>query len=117
MKRASFLVLLTGLIFAGCQKEEPSASKPTNASSSGNPLTAPVDYLGAAAKAKQSAVKTLDTAGLNQQVQLFFAQEGRYPKSLNELVKPGYLSKLPDPPTGTKFDYNPATGEVKIVPK
>jgi hypothetical protein len=117
MKLASFLVLLTGLIFTGCQKEEPSASKPTNTSSSGNPLTAPVDYLGAAAKAKQSAVKTLDTAGLNQTVQLFFAQEGRYPKTLNELVRPNYLSKLPEPPFGTKFDYDPASGEVKVVPK
>jgi hypothetical protein len=36
------------------------------------------------------------------------------PKDLNELV-PKYLKSIPAPPPGTKFDYNPATGEVKVV--
>jgi len=36
---------------------------------------------------------------------------------LNELVSPNYLPRLPSPPPGMKFDYNPATGQVKVVPQ
>ena len=80
-------------------------------------MTAPVDYLGAVAKAKKTAEKTVEAASLQKTIDLFQAQEGRLPKSLNELVGPNYLSKLPTPPAGMKFDYNPATGQVKVVPQ
>lgn len=107
---------MAGCLFSGCSKSDsPSQQKP--AGSSGNPLTAPVDYLGAAAQGQKKAIRTLDQAGLNQTVQMFYATEGRYPKDLNELVKPDYLSKLPAPPAGMKFDYNPQTGQVKVVAK
>ena len=110
-------LLMAGSLLSGCGKSESPA--PSNAAkpSSGNPLTAPADYLGAAAQAQKKSVKTLDEAGLNQSVQLFYAQEGRYPKNLDELVNPNYLPRLPTPPTGMKFDYNPATGQVKVVPQ
>jgi len=52
-----------------------------------------------------------------QQVNLFQVQEGRLPKDLNELVGPNYISHLPNPPPNMRFDYNPATGQVKVVPK
>ena len=80
-------------------------------------LTAPVDYLGAVAKAKKSAEKTVETVSLNQAIQQFSAAEGRYPKDLNELVTEKYLPKLPDPPYGMKIVYDAAKGEVKVVPK
>jgi hypothetical protein len=108
-------LLMAGFLLSGCGKSEPQpAGKPAN---SGNPLTAPVDYLGAAAQAQKKSMKTLDEVGLNQAIQMFNVSEGRYPKDLNELVNPSYLSKLPTPPPGMKFDYNPATGQVKVVPK
>ena len=113
--------MMAGFCLASCGKKEepPQAAAPAPASnnSSGNPLTAPVDYLGAVAKAKKFAVKSVDIAGLTQAIQSFQAQEGRLPKSLNELVRPEYLPKLPTPPPGMKFSYNPATGEVKVVPQ
>src|SRR5712671_4824696 len=110
-------LLMAGPFLSGCGKSE--SPPPANAAkpSSGNPLTAPVDYLGAAAQAQKKSIKTLDEAGLNQTVQMFYAGEGRFPKDLNELVKPDYLTKLPAPPAGMKFDYNPTTGQVKVVPK
>jgi hypothetical protein len=40
--------------------------------------------------------------------------EGHLPKTLNELV-PNYVGKLPETPYGTKLDYDPATGTVKVV--
>jgi len=104
---------MAGCLLLGCSKSEPTPP----AKSSGNPITAPVDYLGAVAQGQKRAMKTLDQAGLNQTIQMFYANEGRFPKDLNELVKPDYLSKLPVPPPGMKFNYNPATGELKVVPQ
>jgi hypothetical protein len=116
MKTNCLLIVLAGCLslFVSCGKKD--ASK-TQTSSSGNPVTAPVDYLGAVVRAKQTAQKTVGIVGLQQTIQMFQAQEGRLPKNLNELVGPNYLSSLPDPPLNSKFDYNPATGEVKVVPK
>jgi len=109
---------MAGFLFVGCGPAEQSSAKPEKpATSSGNPLTAPVDYLGAINKAKKTADKTVQGVGITQAIQLFYAQEGRYPKSLNELVGPNYLSTLPQPPAGMKFAYNPQTGAFKIVPK
>ena len=120
MKHFGFLLLMAGFCFVSCGKKEPAAPPPTPSNapaSTGNPLTAPVDYLGAVAKGKKMAVKTLDTVGVQQAIQLFQAQEGRLPKDLNELVRPEYLPKLPTPPAGMKFSYNPSTGDLKIVPQ
>ena len=52
MKTYPFLLLVAGLLLPGCGKKE--AAQPET-SSSGNPVTAPVDYLGAVAKAKKMA--------------------------------------------------------------
>ena len=104
---------MAGLLFAGCKKEE---SKPAPSSTSGgNPITAPVDYLGAIGKAKQKADKTVASAGLDQAIKMFYAQEGRFPKTLNELVRPDYLNAIPPPPAGMKYSYDPTNGVVKVV--
>lgn len=104
-------MMMAGLFFGGCGKRDSTAQ-----STNSNPVTAPVDYLGAAGQAKRSADKTLGTVGINQAVQSFQAQEGRLPTTLNELVSKNYLPSLPAPPAGTKFDYNPQTGQVRVVP-
>jgi hypothetical protein len=65
-------------------------------------------------RADKSAVKTIDVSYLNRAVQLFNTQEGRLPEDLNELV-PNYVGKLPETPYGTKLDYDPNTGQVKVV--
>jgi len=119
MKRALSLLLLGGLALSGCgKKEEKSTASSTNESnSSGNPLTAPVDYLGAVAKAKKASEKTIDTVYLNQAIQQFNAAEGRYPKDLNELVAEKYLTKIPEAPYGMKIVYDAASGQVKVVTK
>ena len=111
----SLLIATTGLFFAGCGNRDSSA--PATNASSGNPITTPVDYLGAAAKAKHTADKTLSTVGINQAIQLYQAQEGQLPKTLNDLVAKQYLPSIPPPPSGMKYDYNPQTGAVKVVPQ
>ncbi len=115
------LLLLSALAFAACKKEVPPPAAPSNtppaATSSGNPLLAPVEYLGATATAKKNAEKTIETVSINRAIQAFSAAEGRFPKDLNELIGPDYLRQLPPPPNGMKYDYNATAGVVKIVPK
>ena len=80
-------------------------------------MTAPVDYLGSVGNAKQKAVKTVDVASLTQAVQMFQVSEGRLPKDLNELIATKYITKIPEAPYGQKIVYNPANGQVTVVPK
>jgi len=84
-------------------------------SSSGSPVTAPADYLGALGRGKETAVKTIDVARLTEAIQMFNVQEGRYPKDLNELAEKKYINQVPDAPYGLKLDYDPVSGQVKVV--
>ena len=103
------------LVLSGCGEKSNPAS-PTNAAASGGSLlTAPVDYLGAAAKAQQSAVKTIDTTSLDKAIQLFAVDKGRNPKDLNELVQEKFIPQIPNPPYGTKLVYDATSGTVKVV--
>ena len=97
------------------QPAKPATNAPSTNASSGNPLTAPVDYLAAAGKAQQSAVKTVDTVSINQAIQLFLVENGRYPKDLNELVEKKFMPKLPAAPYGMKLAYDANTGKVSVV--
>jgi hypothetical protein len=101
----------------GCGKQDGAQpAKSTNdAAAIGNPLTAPVDYLGAVAQAKKSSEKTIDTVYLNQAIQLFHTSEGRYPKDLNELTAEGFIPRIPDAPNGMKIIYDAARGVVTVV--
>ena len=127
MKTFSFLLLslAAGLLLAGCGSSDSSKSAQTtnttnmttNATpnyASGNPLTAPVDYLGAVAQAKKYSEKQIDLAYINHAIQLFSAQEGRLPKDLKELM-PNYIGEIPRAPYGSKIVYDASSGTVKVV--
>jgi len=109
--------LAAACCFAACKKEESaSASKPTNApASSGNPLTAVPDYLGAVSKAQKSSIRTLDTVQVSQAIQLFHEQEERFPSDLKELVSKGYIASIPAAPYGMKYQYDPNSGRAQVV--
>ena len=113
----SFALLFAAACFslAGCG-EKKSDSLTTN-TSSGNPLTAPADYVGALGKAQKSAQKTIGALGMDQALKTFYAEEGRYPTNLNELVSKGTISSIPNPPVGMKYDYDPKTATIKVVPQ
>jgi hypothetical protein len=118
---AAALLAIGFLSLQGCQRQEevPLPTQQTNApasSSSGNILTMPADYVGTAVKARNTAVRTVDTASLNNAIQLFHAQEGRFPRDLNELVTQRYLTRVPEAPTGMRLEYDPAKGQARIVP-
>jgi hypothetical protein len=115
MKNLSLIVVLVGLFLVGCGDSSSKSASGTNTASGGSLVTAPVDYLDAAAKAKQKTVKTIDTASLDKAVQLFNVEKGRNPKDLNELVSEKYIKEIPTPPYGTKIDYDPNSGRVSVV--
>lgn len=102
--------------FSGCGGKDDAASDATNYSS-GNPLTAPADYVGAVGQAHKSTRNKLGALGLDQALKAFYAEEGRYPATLDELVSKGTVSSIPNPPAGMKYDYDPKAGTIKVVPQ
>ena len=107
-----FLIPLVGCaLLAGCGDSGSGSS----GASSGNPATAPADYLRSITKAQQNAVKTVDLSALTKAIQMFQVEQGRLPKDLNELVAMKYISKIPDAPFGKKIVYDADSGAVKMV--
>jgi hypothetical protein len=120
MRTPLLLLIAAAMIVAGCgQNNTTGRSAPTTNSTaastnSGSLATAPVDYLSTLVRAQKTADKTIDATSLNQAIQLFNVQEGRYPKNLQELV-PNYVAKIPVVPIGYKIVYDPTNGTVKVV--
>jgi hypothetical protein len=117
--KANFSIAVAAALFlAGCGDDNSTkTAQATNAPvkyDTGNPLTAPVDYLGAVGQAQRFANKTIDVSYLNQAIQQFNAMEGHYPKTLAELV-PNYVGNLPALPHGTKLVYDTNSWTVKVV--
>jgi len=115
-KTFTFLFAVACLcFFIGCKEEKKSSSN--SDTSSGNPLTAPADYVGALGKQQKSMQKTLTTVGVDQALKTFYTENGRFPTNLNELVAKGTLSSIPNPPFGMKYDYDSKSGTFKVVPE
>jgi hypothetical protein len=116
MKTIFCFSLAASLLLIGCGESSDKPGQPTNgAAHSSSPLSAPADYVSALGKAQQTAVKTADTASLNQAIQMFGMDQGRNPKDLNELVEKKYIAKIPAVPNGMKLDYDATAGKVKVV--
>lgn len=116
MKTITLVSSVVALLATGCgQGSKPGPGGATNQAAEPSPLTAPVDYLGAVGKAKQTAIKTVDVASINQAIQMFHVEHGRFPKSLDELVEEKYLPRIPDAPYGMKIEYDAQTGKVRVV--
>jgi hypothetical protein len=105
----SILIAVSAVVLiAGCSNATSPAG--TNAISNTNPA----DIDNPLVNAKRTADKTVDVSYLTQAVQLFNVQEGRYPKTLDELT-PKYVAQLPEPPLGYKLNYDAVKGEVTLV--
>lgn len=116
-----FCAILAISCLLGCGGSKEEATKKSDdataqASEDGNPLTAPVDYLGAVNKANKFANKSIELAQVNKAMQEFKITEGRNPKDLAELVESGFLAQEPKAPYGMEVKYDPQTGKVTIQP-
>lgn len=116
MKARWILPLLAAFTLAGCGKKDQAKKEKEDSALSGNPGMAPLDYLSAQGKAKKFAEKTITGAELTSAIQKFNAMEERFPRDLNELVQQHYLQAPPAAPKGMRWDYNPQTGAVRMVP-
>jgi len=115
MKRIVLLPVVALLIATGCKPSDSSSSTSGAGSTSGSNNLDKVPYIGALARAEQTAGATADVASLKPAIEQFLLDKGRYPKNLDELVQEKYLPKIPDAPYGMKMDYDPLTGTVKVV--
>jgi hypothetical protein len=116
MKTIAFVSVAALALATGCSQEGGQPAAQTNTTSSGGSVvTAPVDYLNTITKQERSTEKKIDVAVINQNIQLFQVQGGRYPKDLNELVEKNYMKQIPVPPHGSKLDYDAEAGTVKVV--
>lgn len=117
MQSALPLLLTLAVLPLACGKPKDAAPPAaTNAAAAGHPLTAPLDYVGAVGQAGRGAAQTTDLLTLQQAIRAFEAGEGRAPSSLNELVSEGYLPRLPAPPRGMAWSYDPAGRRVTVAP-
>jgi hypothetical protein len=105
--------LALGLLASACgDQPEPDL----NENSSGNPATAPVDYLGAVNKGRNRAIINAGLLQVNSAINQFKATSSQPPASLQELITEGLLAELPAVPNGMKWQYNPQTGVATVVP-
>jgi hypothetical protein len=111
LRRFSWLAAL--LLFSGCGNNGDGSNQTTNTAVGPPPVGD--NYGSALANAENRAVDVVDTTSLKQAIQLFNVQEGRFPKDLNELVGSKLIGQIPPAPRGKKLDYNPDTGEIKVV--
>ncbi len=111
MKIPILLLAVFTALLTGCGD----TSKPgTAANTVSNVVTAPVNYLGAVVQAQKHAEKVIDVSYINQDIEMFNASEGHYPKDLQELI-PNYLAKMPIVPLGYKLVYNATTHTVSVL--
>jgi hypothetical protein len=116
MKTPVYVSLIVLAFLVGCgDKPKQSAATPPSSGTSPTPMSAPGDYANALVSGQTKALKTVDIASLNQAIQMFNVQEGRFPKNLDELVEQKLIVKIPDAPYGMKLDYDPATGKISMV--
>jgi len=114
MKSTTLLPLVALVVATGCnQSDNSSQAGSTNRSLTNDGAFG--QYVGGLQQAQQNAGKTVDVASLSEEIRLFQVDKGRYPNSLDELVQANFIKKVPDAPMGMKIDYNPETGEVKVV--
>lgn len=106
--KTKLLMALAGTMvfaFAGCSGGSNNVPAATNGTAnSSSPIVQPEIY------AQQKA----DVASLTQAIQQYNTAEGHYPQTLQELA-PDYIAKIPQPPPGCKFNYDPNSGSVSVV--
>jgi hypothetical protein len=116
--KAHILLCVCGVLslaLAGCGENSGKSGSATNTSKGPTPLSAPADYVGAIGAAKNLAEKTVDLTTLNQAIQMFQADKGRFPKDLDELIQEKLIVQIPRAPYGKKIVYDAEKGKVSIV--
>ncbi len=51
---------------------------------------------------------------LKNKINTYKRQNGRYPDSLQQLVNEGFIDRIPEPPAGMQYQYDPSTGKLSF---
>ena len=107
-----FLSITAAIFLTGCGD---SSKKTADAVGSvSNVVNAPLNYVSAVVQAQKHAENVIDVSYINEDIQMFNAAEGHYPKDLQEMV-PNYLGKIPAVPFGYQLVYDTNSWTVKTV--
>lgn len=127
-KYHSFLLICVSLSFCvlGCKDNHEDAlapvgdsAGPTNKTDTPQPTPPapdpldPMDYLHTTVKQPQMVRERMTLLSVRQSIEAFFSERGRYPLSLDELNS---VYPLPPAPRGKRYEYDPMTGEITLVP-
>jgi len=132
--KSRFLVIggvAAALLLAGCpdngfpERRVPKGSSTTKPAQSapqkaGEAEKAPqakgaaADYARNLSNTEKKAAEVSGLETLNKAVQQYQVIEGRFPRTLDELVASRYLPKLPPAPRGKRFVYDSKAGEVTV---
>jgi hypothetical protein len=109
----SVLLVLTALLVVGCRRER---SRVMGGEEQQEVMEGPRDYreMLERARAKQS-VASVQTE-LEQAVARFRHTRSRLPTNLYELLSSGVLTRMPEPPPGQIYSYDPVHGNVGFIP-
>lgn len=120
-------LLASALLLTGCpEKRRPAGSTTTPKPVAAKPAKAPeaekkstavgplAEYGKNLSDAEKKASQVTGLTTLDQAVRQFEVIEGRFPRSLDELITARHLGKLPNPPRGKRFTYDPSTGKVDV---
>ncbi len=89
----------------------PAKTEPESKSTAVGPLA---DYGKNLSNAEKSAAQVTGLTMLTQAVKQFEVMEGRFPRTLDELIVGRYFAKLPVAPRGKRFVYDAKTGKVAV---
>ncbi|MCM8815237.1 MAG: hypothetical protein NC931_04560 [Candidatus Omnitrophica bacterium] len=103
--------LISSIFCSSCGKKQ----KPENVpETSGNPVEQYGDVM---SKTLQKAKGMDAVLPMKQLIDSFYAQEGRYPSTLQELVEKNYTKEIPAPPKGYRYFYDSSSGKIGLEPE
>jgi len=103
-----FFAVFVAILAVSCTKK---TQQENQNQSTGNPIE---QYGGVMSKTMKTAKGMDAVMPVKQLVDSFYAQEGRYPASLQELIEKNYVKQIPEPPKGYQYKYNPSVGKVSL---
>lgn len=107
------LLMITALLIVGCRRDR---SRVLGGEEQQEVMEGPRDYreMLERARAKQS-VADIQTE-LEQAVARFRHTRSRLPTNLYELLSSGVMTRMPEPPPGQVYSYDPVHGNVGLIP-
>lgn len=120
MKQNVICVLACLMVASGCKKPADAPPPERKVEEKSAPAAPPAPGGNASAatpnsKAQSEADLAAALGELTQVLRKYSAEKRQVPKTLDELVAAGYLTKLPEAPAGKKFVINQKNVEVSLV--